>query len=599
MSLSDGPSSVEASELEWLAVRLAPVPAQRLGVLIARQRKAAGMTVAAASAAAGVGRHTYLDFERGRRLAGPAVVAALLRAFGSTLEELLPPRVSIDPALLRAHEPVELLRSYVALVRSWRGVAKGPLRFRSDDVAILVSLLGTDPATIERRLIELTGCGRAEARRVRRVLVASLVLLPIAVGTVAGTGVAFAQPAAASPGAAPASVTYTVDSAAAGRSLSTAALGTGSTARAATDATTAPTTLVGVLQPSLARAATLRATGLNTVVVSARWDRLQPSRGSVDKAYVAALRAQLQKWLDAGLQPVLDPGLQYPPGWVFGLDDSTRFVDQTGHAYVGSAGADVPDAVWNLKVRQAQQTYLAELASGVSGLKLAAVRAGGLLYGEVRLPGQGVGTNSFWAYSKAAQAASPVRGWRPGGDKAKAKQFLAWYLSSVTGYERDLVSTIQADFPGVQVHVLLPDWGIRPGEAAAAASAGLTGKTTAEKNGTLSRALDWESQIAALPAGVTVYSTTVATPDKGTGPAVESPVAYIARLAKPRGLAVAGETAGPVDAAGLQRVVSRARTLGLTAVLYMNEGALFSPKSGQVGLADLGAAASKILKPGG
>jgi transcriptional regulator with XRE-family HTH domain len=604
-------STVDGEELGRLTARLAPVPAARLGMLLVGRREAAGLTVAEAAAAVGVRRRTYLGFERGRRLAPPQLVARLLAAFGSTLEELLPPRVSIDPDLLQADEPAAILRSYIALVRSWRGTAGGPLRFRADDVAVLVALLGREPATIERRLVELTGCDPAEASRLRRVLVASLVVLPITVGSVAGAGVAFAPSAAASSAGSAGSMaaaavggsaqTDSATGVAAGLPgpASTAALGAGAAAPTNPAGATMPTTLVGVLQPSLGRAAALRTVGVNTVVVSARWDKLEPSRGTVDGGYVARLRGQVQSWLTAGLLPVLDPGLQYPPAWVFDLDDSTRFVDQAGRTYLGPVGADVPDAVWNLKVRQAQQAYLARLATSLAGLKLAAVRAGGLVYGEVRLPGQGVGSNSFWAYSRAAQAASPVRGWRPGANKAKAKEFVSWYLGSVTRYERALVDAIRADFPGVGVHVMLPDWGIRPGEASAAATAGLAGNSTAERNGTLSRALDWEAQVAALPAGVTVYSTTVATADKGTGAAAESPIAYLARLAKPRGLAVAGETAGPVDAAGLQRVVARTRSLGLTAVLYMSEGALFAPAANQIGLADLAAAVPKLTKPTG
>ena len=86
-----------------------------------------------------------------------------------------PPRVTLDPGLLRGDSDDEILRCYIELVQQWRGTEHDDApRLRRADVAVLVSILGTDRIEIERRLIAVTACTSAAARRGRRLLLAGL-----------------------------------------------------------------------------------------------------------------------------------------------------------------------------------------------------------------------------------------------------------------------------------------------------------------------------------------------------------------------------------------------------------------------------------------
>jgi LPXTG-site transpeptidase (sortase) family protein len=84
-------------------------------------------------------------------------------------------RIGLDPALLLGGTDAEILRCFLDLVRKWRGdKQRSAPRLRQADVAVLVSILGTDSAEIERRLIAATACTSASASLGRRLLLASL-----------------------------------------------------------------------------------------------------------------------------------------------------------------------------------------------------------------------------------------------------------------------------------------------------------------------------------------------------------------------------------------------------------------------------------------
>lgn len=99
-----------------------------------------------------------------------------------------------DPRLLVGSTDAEILRGFVQLVRTWRGERPGSeLQLREADVAMLVAILGTDSAEVERRLVAATACSPALARRGRRLLLASAAVL--ALGLVAAPHVADAATA--------------------------------------------------------------------------------------------------------------------------------------------------------------------------------------------------------------------------------------------------------------------------------------------------------------------------------------------------------------------------------------------------------------------
>jgi hypothetical protein len=208
--------------------------------------------------------------------------------------------------------------------------------------------------------------------------------------------------------------------------------------------------------------------------------------------------------------------------------------------------------------------------------------------------------NSFWAYDRAAQATSPVPGWRPGhgGGRERARLFIQWYLSSLVGYERFIIQQEQRAFPGTAVEVLFPAGGLRPGQVDEAVVGGLGGNSVAERNGSLQQGLDWANQVHALPAGTIVYSTNVAAPSLGASTVLEAPIYYLAQLAAARGLAVAGENAGDEGASALTLSVDRARTLLLTQLFWFSEADFFSGRADRPGASDARQAARVLAGSG-
>jgi LPXTG-site transpeptidase (sortase) family protein len=75
------------------------------------------------------------------------------------------------------------------------------LPLRQADVAVLVSILGSDGAEIERRLVAATACSPIVARRCRHLLVASIAALSIGLTGTAGAGALTYSPVPSATGA--------------------------------------------------------------------------------------------------------------------------------------------------------------------------------------------------------------------------------------------------------------------------------------------------------------------------------------------------------------------------------------------------------------
>jgi hypothetical protein len=277
---------------------------------------------------------------------------------------------------------------------------------------------------------------------------------------------------------------------------------------------------------------------------------------------------------------VLDVGLQYPPGWVFNLDGNTRFVNQYGDAWHGPLSEDVPNAVFDGSVRNAEAAYIARVAADF-GDNFYAVRAGGLLQNELRYPpnsANGHG-NSYWAFDGNAQAHSPVAGWRPGqAGPAQAQAFIDYYLNSLTEFQNWLVATYRSHFPSAWMQLLKPSWGLRPGDVEQAVARNLDGSTNAAGWGTLSMGLDWQRQVNALSdRHVQLYCSWMERGDDGGTPNTMAPGHYLATLGAARGLRTAGENADPnAGGAMMTTVVQRARAWGLVGLMWLHENSLYS-----------------------
>jgi hypothetical protein len=350
-------------------------------------------------------------------------------------------------------------------------------------------------------------------------------------------------------------------------------------------ARTTLSSVVGVLGSDARTAPDLAVEGLTSVTLQVAWDAAQPVAGrGLDADYVNQLRARISAYQAQGLSVVLDTGLQYAPAWVLNLPDA-RFVDQfgTAHEATTESGENVPDAVWNPRVRSAQSAYLAALAGALGRGTFSAVRVGGLLTGELRMPRDAhaaidatTGTGSWWSFSRNAQASSPVPGYRPGiskRDSVKDARFLEHYLASLAAYQDFLVAATSAVFSG-DLLVMYPSYGVRTGDRAGAVAAALSRK--AVRYSELVQGLDWSRlvpKLATYSARTVAYSTWLDGPEFGSADGDLSPVAFIAKLAAPVAVAVGGENTADSaeDLAALRLCQDRARQLGLAAVFWFND----------------------------
>jgi hypothetical protein len=339
----------------------------------------------------------------------------------------------------------------------------------------------------------------------------------------------------------------------------------------------------GVLNSDGSHATAEAAAGVAVAALELNWSAYQPAQGQVSSSYVTTVRGRLQQLRSAGLNVVLDLGMQYPPSWVFSLDGNTRFANQYGDVWHSSLSQDIPNAVFDQNVRNAQAAYVAQVAADL-GDGFYAVRAGGLLQDELRYPDANYNghTNSYWAFDANAQAHSPVPGWIPGqADSTKAASFLNYYLQSITDYSNWLVSTYRAHFPSPWLQVLYPSWGLRPGDTDAAVARNLDGSTPPAGWGTLAEGLDWSRQINSLPdTHVQVYGTWMERGDDGSTANTMAPTHYLATLGAARGLPAAGENASSGDdVTVMSTVVQRVRDWGLAGLMWLNEQSLFSSSS--------------------
>jgi hypothetical protein len=345
-------------------------------------------------------------------------------------------------------------------------------------------------------------------------------------------------------------------------------------------ARTSKTPIIGVLGVSGNHFLQERAAGIGAVTINVGWNEAEPSPGTFSSSYLSSLRAEIATARSARLSVVLDPGLQYPPSWVFSLPGGTRFVDQYGDVFTGSedSGNNIVNGVTDLAVRYAEGSYLAWLGSQIQPGEIIGIREGGGPLGELSYPSNDYDghTNSFWAYDASTQATSPVPGWTPGtGPAVQAQAFLDAYNATLNSYGSWLNGELGADF-ATKVLVLLPGWGERPVDAANEVASLLTLNMPEFNEG-----LDWPDLLDSLPdaSNSVAYTTWLDAPTYGQTPQLEDPANYIASLAATYHLKLGGENTGDGNIATVTLCFDRAEELGYYIVQWMNEPQLISSSS--------------------
>ncbi len=301
--------------------------------------------------------------------------------------------------------------------------------------------------------------------------------------------------------------------------------------------------MLGAVGPA-ASDTTLALAGFKAVVLNVNWSNIEPSEGSYSASAIARVQAEIDTALAAGLSPSLDIGVQYAPSWIFGVGGGAQFVDQYGDGFTGSqsSGNYVANAVTDMNVRTQLGEYINYLASRLTGL--GSVRLGGGAYNELCYPAGDAGSksNAYWFYDASSQATLPasVRGWKPGsGTTAQATAFMNAYNAALVNYGVWLERTAAAAFPSsVQLEMLLPGWGERPGDVRTA-ERDLLDNSPAEVN----QGLDWTDLLARLSAnGRVVAYTTYADATQGVADDPD-PATYIHSIL-PAGMLEGGESTG-------------------------------------------------------
>jgi hypothetical protein len=359
-----------------------------------------------------------------------------------------------------------------------------------------------------------------------------------------------------------------------------------------TAAATQVAPLLGLLSATPQNFVAERSAGINSVTIGVAWSLAEKTQGVFSASYMQTVQSQIAAAHSAGLQVVLDTGLQYPPSWAFALPGGTRFVNQYGDTYTGADGSgnNVVNAITDQSVRSAEATYLTWLGTQITTGEITSVREGGGPLGELRYPSATFNSdeNSFWGYDASTQAALPasVQGWVPGtGTVAQATTFLNAYNQNIDNYGSWLNGQLHTDF-GVRELVLLPGWGQRPGGAAteeAALLAPVRPPSSPTKYNEYNEGLDWVDLLEALPdaAHSVAYTTYLDAQTVAPGGiALVDPADYLATLVAGTPIQLGGENTGNGSLATMTYCMNQALRLNFYIANWNGEPQLLSTAAG-------------------
>jgi hypothetical protein len=307
------------------------------------------------------------------------------------------------------------------------------------------------------------------------------------------------------------------------------------------------------------------------------WDQAEPSNGVYDASYFQTLRNTIALAKAAGLSPVLSLGMEFPPSWVFALDPAgSRLVDQYGDVWTGSGpGQTIANGIFSQPMRGAMAAYVAHIFQTLGTSWQAVNWGGGLVYDEARYPTCPSGrTNCYWAYDPNAKAQNPVPDYIPGtGNPAEAQSFVNWYNSSLQSYIVWGMGVIRQSYSG-PINILLPSWGVRPGDIKNAVAANLNGSTY--RSSEVAGGMDWADQLPAFAAHAPVTADCTwanRLDDPWNDPQDWSPVHYLASIL-PAGMGLGGENSdGAASVSDMNDLFTNAHAYHLQWIMWMNEAA--------------------------
>ncbi|WP_306204208.1 beta-galactosidase [Actinoplanes sp. RD1] len=297
-------------------------------------------------------------------------------------------------------------------------------------------------------------------------------------------------------------------------------------------------------------------------LVEMEWAKAEPVRGQYDERYLDSVAARIAGLKALGYTISFNTGVQNAPAWLLALPGA-RYVDQNGETY---ADSDEPNLVFGTQYRPLATRYLKKVFARL-GTGFSIVRVGGGHWGELTYPfkldpATGKLRNLYYAFDINARLSNPAPQWKPGqpSPKGQAGRFLKWYLNSLAAYQNWQIAALrQAGFAGTAA-VLYPSYGMRSGDFDKAVATNLAGTSSPEINGEVQRGYDATRQVAALKdPKVVVY---------GTWAENANTVAYLAGLARGKGLRAMAETSHVCLPAQLPAVMAQAQQNDL-ATLYI------------------------------
>ena len=116
-----------------------------------------------------------------------------------------------------------------------------------------------------------------------------------------------------------------------------------------------PARVFGSLQMSAEHSAIGRDAGWRVAVVPVSWDRFEPKPGVFDENYIRELARKMSDLRKLGYKLQMDPGVQYPPAWVFELPQG-RYKNQFGDLFVSKEPGMV-DVVLHVLIQPAALPY--------------------------------------------------------------------------------------------------------------------------------------------------------------------------------------------------------------------------------------------------
>ncbi|MFG1993945.1 beta-galactosidase [Actinoplanes sp. NPDC048988] len=302
--------------------------------------------------------------------------------------------------------------------------------------------------------------------------------------------------------------------------------------------------------------------GAGDALVEMNWSQAEPAPGQFDVRYLDSVAARAATLRAMGYTISLNTGIQSAPAWLLARPGA-RYVDQNGVTYTGGRE---PNLVFGTAYRPLAVRYLTRVFQQL-GTDFSLVRAGGGHWGELTYPSSEKQRNLYFAFDVNAARLNPVPGWKPGQPSraGQAAKFLNWYLNALAGYQNWQITALrQAGWAGT-VAMLYPSYGMRAGDFDKAVATNLSGTSSAEINGEVQRGYDATRQIGALKdKKVAVYGTWAENADT---------VAYLAGLARGKGLPVMAETTHVCRPSQLPAVMGIARANGLAALYIVRLGA--------------------------